>query len=176
MERSDLREYATDAIKFWEPWRIVYNLALAAIVLIYFALAYPLSKATVTIDFCLGLFLLAVIANVAYCAAYIVDIFAQASGFREVWRRYRRMLFVIGTLFAAIITRFVAMGMFAGNRSPNSTKGKSQIDFSTWLLFNAGNDLLSHTLSRAVQSALRGLTSVFGMGTGGSPAVRSPTT
>src|ERR1700722_6418867 len=40
---------------------------------------------------------------------------------------------------------------------------------------NAGNDLLSHTLSRAVQSALRGLTSVFGMGTGGTPAVRSPT-
>src|SRR5580704_10334614 len=39
----------------------------------------------------------------------------------------------------------------------------------------AGNDLRSHTLSRAVPSALRGLTSVFGMGTGGSPAVRSPT-
>ncbi len=57
-----------------------------------------------------------------------------------------------------------------------SPKGKSQIDFSTWLLFNAGNYLLSHTLSRAVQSAQRGLTSVFGMGTGGSPAVRSPTT
>ncbi len=37
-----------------------------------------------------------------------------------------------------------------------------------------GNDLLSHTLSRAVQSARRGLTSVFGMGTGVSPAVRSP--
>src|SRR5580704_8359267 len=35
-----------------------------------------------------------------------------------------------------------------------------------WPLFNAGNDLLSHTLSRAVQSALRGLTSVFGDGTG----------
>src|SRR5207253_10641370 len=42
-------------------------------------------------------------------------------------------------------------------------------------LFNAGNDLRSHTLSRAVPSALRGLTSVFGMGTGGTPAVRSPT-
>jgi len=37
-----------------------------------------------------------------------------------------------------------------------------------------GDDLLSHTLSRAVQSAQRGLTSVFGMGTGVSPAVRSP--
>src|SRR5438045_7549675 len=31
-------------------------------------------------------------------------------------------------------------------------------------------------LARAVPSALRGLTSVFEMGTGGSPAVRSPTT
>ena len=44
-----------------------------------------------------------------------------------------------------------------------------------WMAFiYAGNDLLSHTLSRAVQSAQRGLTSVFGMGTGVSPAVRSP--
>jgi hypothetical protein len=50
-------------------------------------------------------------------------------------------------------------------------KGKGQSDFSDWPLFNAGNYLLSHTLSRAVQSAQRGLTSVFGMGTGGSPAV-----
>ena len=116
MERSELREYATDAIKFWEPWRILYNLALAAIVITYFALAYPLSKSVITIDFCLGLFLLAVVANVAYCAAYIVDIFAQASGFRDVWRRYRRVLFIIGTLFAAIITRFIAMSMFPVNR------------------------------------------------------------
>lgn len=41
MERADLREYATDAIKFWEPWRILYNLTLAAVVIIYFAIGYP---------------------------------------------------------------------------------------------------------------------------------------
>jgi hypothetical protein len=116
MERTDLREYATDAIKFWEPCRILYNLVLAAIVIVCFAIGYPSSKALLTVDFCLGLFLLAVIANVAYCAAYIVDIFAQASGFRETWRRYRKLLLVVGTLFAAIITRFIAMGMFPGNR------------------------------------------------------------
>ena len=116
MERTDLREYVTDAIKFWEPWRLLYNLALAAIVIIYFVVGYPSSKAALTIDFCLGVFLLAVIANIAYCAAYIVDVFAQASGFREIWQRYRKILFVIGTLFAAIITRFIAMGMFPGNR------------------------------------------------------------
>jgi len=112
MESSNLREYATDAIKFWEPARILYNLVLAAIVIVYFAVTYPVSKSALSVDVCLGLFLLAVIANVAYCAAYIVDIFAQGSGFRETWRRSRKVLFVVGTLFAAIITRFIAMGMF----------------------------------------------------------------
>ena len=38
----------------------------------------------------------------------------------------------------------------------------------------AGNYLRSHTLSRAVPSAQRGLTSVFGMGTGGTLPTESP--
>ena len=42
------------------------------------------------------------------------------------------------------------------------------------LLVNAGNHLRSHTLTRAVPSAQRGLTSVFGMGTGVTLAVWSP--
>lgn len=111
MDGSNLREYVTDAIKFWEPWRVFYNLVLAAIVVSYFTISYPISRNLLSLDFCLGLFLLAVMANVAYCSAYLVDIFAQASGFRDVWRRYRRLLFIVGTLFAGIITRFVAMGM-----------------------------------------------------------------
>ena len=41
-------------------------------------------------------------------------------------------------------------------------------------VFNSGNVLLSHTLARAVPSGLQGLTSVFGMGTGGTPALQSP--
>ena len=91
---------------------MIYNLALASIVIIYFAVGYPSSKAVLSVDFLLELFLLAVAANIAYCAAYLVDVFVQASGFREVWRRSRWVLFAIGTTFAAIITRFVAMGMF----------------------------------------------------------------
>jgi hypothetical protein len=112
MEGSTLRDYFTDAIKFWEPRRVIYNLVLAAIVIMYFAAGYPSSKAVLSIDFLLGLFLLAVAANIAYCAAYLVDVFVQASGFREVWQSSRWVLFAIGTTFAAIITRFIAMGMF----------------------------------------------------------------
>jgi hypothetical protein len=112
MDGATVREDFTDAIKFWEPRRIIYNLVLAAIVVLYFAAGYPSSRAVLSIDFALSLFLLAVAANVAYCAAYIVDIFVQASGYREIWQRARWVLFAIGTTFAAIITRFIAMGMF----------------------------------------------------------------
>ena len=55
--------------------------------------------------------------------------------------------------------------------STDQAKRKRPHSFLNVAFINAGNDLLSHTLSRAVQSARRGLTSVFGMGTGGSPAV-----
>ena len=37
-----------------------------------------------------------------------------------------------------------------------------------------GDDLLSHAVTHAVPSALEGLTSVFGMGTGVSPPPLSP--
>lgn len=80
MNGSDFREYFTDAIRFWEPRRVLYNLALAVIVVAYFLAGYPKSKLVLSIDFALGLFLLAVAANVAYCAAYLADIFVQASG------------------------------------------------------------------------------------------------
>jgi hypothetical protein len=115
IDTTNLRESATDAIRFWEPRRLIYNAVLAAIVLMYFATNYPASKAQRTPDSAQGIFILAVLANVAYCAAYLPDIFAQISGYRELWQKYRWILFVIGVLFAGIITRFFAMGMFVGN-------------------------------------------------------------
>jgi hypothetical protein len=92
--------------------RILYNLALAVVVILHFVAAYPTSRAALSLDFALGLFLLAVVANIAYCAANFVDVFAQASGFREIWQRYRWLLLLIGTTFAAVITHFIAAGMF----------------------------------------------------------------
>ena len=42
------------------------------------------------------------------------------------------------------------------------------------LIYIPGNVLLSHKVSLAVPSALEGLTSVFGMGTGVAPPLQSP--
>ena len=112
MDTATIREWATDAIRYWEPRRVVYNAVLAAIVITYFAIGLPSSKQLLNLNFVLFLFLLAVLANVCYCAAYLVDIFAQTSGFRELWQRYRWLLFVVGTVFAGIITRFWSLAFF----------------------------------------------------------------
>ncbi len=77
MEEASLRNYATEAIRYWEPRRLLYNGLLAVVVALTFWLNLPASKASITIDSVLWLFLLAVLANVAYCAAYIVDILVQ---------------------------------------------------------------------------------------------------
>ena len=112
MGAQTLREAVTSAIRYWEPRRFIYNCVLAVVVLACFWLNYPVSKSTVSLDFVLLLFLLAVLANVAYCAAYVVDVFASTSGYREQWWKLRWIIFTVGLLFAAIITRFFALGFF----------------------------------------------------------------
>ena len=50
-------------------------------------------------------------------------------------------------------------------------KQKAHLDMTeagSCLKINPGSDLLSHTPTHAVPSAVAGLTSVFGMGTGGT--------
>lgn len=112
MEAQNFRDSVTRAIGYWEPLRAVYNAVLAAIVLTYFGINYPASRSLLSVDFALSLFLLAVLADIAYCAAYPVDIFVSASNYREQWRKYRWLVFVIGLLFAGTLTRFFALGIF----------------------------------------------------------------
>jgi hypothetical protein len=112
MEAGNLRESATDAIRYWEPRRVLYNLALGLVVVLCFVLYLPASRLALTLERLQQLFILAVLANVAYCAAYPVDVFAQVSAFRDEWRSCRWILFTIGILFAAILTRFITLGMF----------------------------------------------------------------
>jgi hypothetical protein len=112
MDAQAFREFATDAIGYWEPRRPAYNVLLAVVVVGCFLAGYPASKDFLSIDVALRLVLLAVLANVAYCSAYVVDIFAQLSGYRERWQKYRWVVLGTGIVFAGIITRFFALGMF----------------------------------------------------------------
>ena len=111
------QEAFTDAIRFWERGRILYNAVLALIVVGYFVAGWPESKVSLTFNSMQGLFVLAVFANIAYCAAYPVDVFAQLSSVRESWLSYRWILFAIGLVFASIIARFFAQSMFTNAAS-----------------------------------------------------------
>lgn len=111
MNDTGLYASATEAIRYWEPRRLAYNAVLTAIVVVYFLLGLPASKAALSVDPILELFLFAVMANIGYCAAYIVDVFAQTSGFRDRWRNYRWVLFAIGVSFAGVVTRFFVIGI-----------------------------------------------------------------
>ena len=106
-------EALANSIRYWERGRILYNMTLALIVAAFFVGNWPASLARLTLDLAQGIFVLAVLANVAYCAAYPVDAFAQLSAVRSTWLRCRWLLFVIGLLFAGIITRFFAQAMFS---------------------------------------------------------------
>ncbi len=113
MNIDDAKSYLTNAISYWEIRRIIYNAVLAAIVIGYFVASLPSSLQLITPDVIFALFLLAVLANIAYCAAYLADIVAQMSGFRDLWLRLRWILFLVGLAFASILTRWFAMGFFS---------------------------------------------------------------
>lgn len=99
-----MKDLITDAIRYWEPRRLIYNAVLAVIVLIQAWPVLPVLLRGDGLPALAALFVLAIIANIAYCAAYPVDLFLQCSEFCATWRRYRWVLFVIGLLMAAVLT------------------------------------------------------------------------
>jgi hypothetical protein len=116
--KPGIREFLTDALRFWEWRRLFYNLALAAVVLLDFARMFPVARRALDVHAVLMLFVLAVLANAAYCAAYLVELLVQHSEFREPWRRWRFALWLLGTTFAAVLAHFFAIGMFGGDTIP----------------------------------------------------------
>ena len=96
----------TDAIRFWEPRRLAYNLVLTAITVGWFVLDWAHFRLGMNLQLLLALFVLAVLANVCYCSAYVVDVAVQFSSFQEPWRRWRWVLWLIGMIFAAILASY----------------------------------------------------------------------
>jgi hypothetical protein len=106
--------YVADALRYWEPRRVIYNVALATVVLGHVAVGWPESRDTLSLNVLLGFFLLAVLANVCYCAVYVMDLFVQFSGLREFWAKGRIAVLIIGTAFAAVIAHFFVTNILGG--------------------------------------------------------------
>ena len=110
---SRLSGYVATALRFWEPCRLIYNGALVLVVALHFIVRLPASRALLTGNSLLGLFFLAVLANVCYCVAYAIDLFVQFSGLERPWRTARWVVLGVGTAFAATIAHFFSTGIFS---------------------------------------------------------------
>jgi len=99
------RAFLTDAVRFWEPRRVIYNLVLAVVVVIWLVASWPHFRPMFTLHSLLLLTILALLANVCYCAAYLVDIPMQSLS-ADALKRLRWVLWVIGTLFAILFENY----------------------------------------------------------------------
>lgn len=106
VQPSPLHEILSDAIGYWERRRVVYNLLLAAVVIIWIVATWPHFLAAFTWPSLLLLFILAMLANLCYCAAYIADVPMQFSSFQNLWRRRRWTLWLLGMLFATALANY----------------------------------------------------------------------
>lgn len=97
------REILRDAAYYWESHRVVYNVVLIALVIAWFVLTWPHFRPVVNLPSALKLLVLAALANLCYSAAYLVDIPLERSSLRVSYRRWRRGIWLAGTLFALLV-------------------------------------------------------------------------
>lgn len=112
MEPLELRRILDDALRFWELRRIPYNVVLVSVVAAWAAALWHHYQPEFIWPALLMLFVMAALANVLYSAAYCLDVFIQFSSFRDLWRRYRWMLWVAGTILAIALANVWILSEF----------------------------------------------------------------
>jgi hypothetical protein len=103
---STRRDSFSQAVRYWEPRSILYNVVLASVSIFWFGSAWQHFRPAVNPGNVFRLLGLALISNVLYCAAYIVDLPLQLSNVRAFWTRHRWALWLIGTVFAMLLTSY----------------------------------------------------------------------
>jgi len=103
---GSFRALLADALRFWELRRIFYNLALSVVAAAWLVLTWPHFRPMLVLHSLLLLFILGLLANACYCAAYFVDIPMQHSTLGTAWKRWRWSLWLLGTLFAILLANY----------------------------------------------------------------------
>lgn len=100
------KELLSDAIRYWERKRVIYNLIIVSVVATWILATWPHFRPAMHLFPLFQLFVLGVIANALYCAAYFVDIPMQSSDVAADWRRWRWLLWTLGMLLAFVLTNY----------------------------------------------------------------------
>lgn len=91
-----------DAIRYWEPRRIWYTVALTGLAAAWVVLTWPHFRPAFTLTSLAKLLVLAFLANVCYSAAYLVEVVLEGTPVEPAWRTRRWILWLAGTLFALL--------------------------------------------------------------------------
>jgi hypothetical protein len=101
-----MRKWLNEAARFWEPWRLVYNLVLAAFVVGWIVRTWPHFRPAMTMANLGRLMIFALLANVCYSAAYVMEILIQQSAAEPSRRLQRTGLWVVGMLLAILFENY----------------------------------------------------------------------
>ncbi len=102
---GSFRENLRDAVRFWERGRLFYNFVLSAFAIAWIVGTWPHFRLAFTLFSLLRIGVLALLANVCYSAAYLVDIPIQLSGL-AARSRWRWGLWLVGTLLAVLFENY----------------------------------------------------------------------
>jgi len=94
-----------DSARFWEPRRLLYNAILTVVVLLWLILTWPHFRPALALGSLEAFIVLGLMANLCYCAAYLLEIFAPSMSAASR-RRSRWALFIVGTLFALVLENY----------------------------------------------------------------------
>lgn len=106
-----LGQQLRSALRYWEPRRVMYNLILVGVVVVWLAVTRPPLGSADILPSLKALLLGALLANACYSTAYIADIAGQRSPFRESWQHSRWALWLLGAFVAVgLAYRQLALG------------------------------------------------------------------
>jgi hypothetical protein len=95
-----------DALRFWEPRRLIYNSVLVLATVSWLLATWPHFRPALNLSSLEIFAVLALLANLCYCAVYLLDIPMQLSSLGTLWRRQRWVLWLAGTAFAVALANY----------------------------------------------------------------------
>jgi hypothetical protein len=95
-----------NATRFWESRRLLYNAILTATALFWLTKDWTHFRPALSWYFLGVIAVLALLANLCYCAAYLADLAIQSLLPNRAWNRSRWAIFTLGTLFAILFESY----------------------------------------------------------------------
>ncbi len=94
------------ALRFWELRRLWYNAVLLAIVMLWLVLSWPHFRPALNwLDFG-RMCVLALLANIFYCGAYVAEFFMQGALRVTYWGRVRHAIWILGMAIAVVLSNY----------------------------------------------------------------------